>query len=625
MEITIKEGDYKKFGVCEVAGGYVFTFVGEREQTCYIRLYDKQNQLMERILVPKNYCMGSVRSVFVSGIKEKELRYNYEINGVIIQDEYADRVIGREQWNNLERIKDEYCVYCGKEKQKYDWEDDDFPEVPKHEMVMYKLHVRGFSMDGGAKGKKRGTFAAVSDKIEYLKELGVTTVEFMPVYEFEELVFEQKQEIPEYIRWQVSEEDIILPEASETKEVGLNYWGYGPGDYFAVKTSYAGNTSASKALKELVKKMHKNGMECVLEMFFPAGMNQNVILDVLRFWVREYHVDGFHLLGESVPVKAVCQDVFLSRTKLFCEEYDGWEYEKEKTYKNLYVYNDQYLYPARKLLNHMGGSLEEFANQQRKQHQNIGFVNYITNNNGFTMMDLFSYHDKHNEDNGEGNADGNNWNFSNNCGFEGKTGRRYVNELRKKQIMNAFAMLFFAQGVPLIMAGDEMGNSQNGNNNAYCQDNRVGWLNWKKDAKNAWLIEFVKKLSAFRKEHQILHLDAPMQMNDYGHMGCPDLSYHGENAWISGLYQETAALGMMYCGGYAKKEDGKAEDYLYVGYNFHMGINQLALPKLPKKMKWFLVMDTSNLTSPFLERERCLENQQLFQIKAQSTVVLVGK
>ena len=114
-------------------------------------------------------------------------------------------------------------------------------------------------------------------------------------------------------------------------------------------------------------------------------------------------------------------------------------------------------------------------------------------------------------------------------------------------------------------------------------------------------------------------------MNDYGHMGCPDLSYHGENAWISGLYQETAALGMMYCGGYAKKEDGKAEDYLYVGYNFHMGINQLALPKLPKKMKWFLVMDTSNLTSPFLERERCLENQQLFQIKAQSTVVLVGK
>ena len=480
-------------------------------------------------------------------------------------------------------------------------------------------------MDGGAKGKKRGTFAAVSDKIEYLKELGVTTVEFMPVYEFEELVFEQKQEIPEYIRWQVSEEDISLPEASETKEVGLNYWGYGPGDYFAVKTSYAGNTSASKALKELVKKMHKNGMECVLEMFFPAGMNQNVILDVLRFWVREYHVDGFHLLGESVPVKAVCQDVFLSRTKLFCEEYDGWVYEKEKTYKNLYVYNDQYLYPARKLLNHMGGSLEEFANQQRKQHQNIGFVNYITNNNGFTMMDLFSYQDKHNEDNGEGNADGNNWNFSNNCGFEGKTGRRYVNELRKKQIMNAFAMLFFAQGVPLIMAGDEMGNSQNGNNNAYCQDNRVGWLNWKKDAKNAWLIEFVKKLSAFRKEHQILHLDAPMQMNDYGHMGCPDLSYHGENAWISGLYQETAALGMMYCGGYAKKEDGKAEDYLYVGYNFHMGINQLALPKLPKKMKWFLVMDTSNLTSPFLERERCLENQQLFQIKAQSTVVLVGK
>lgn len=625
MEITIKEGDYKKFGVCKKTDGYIFTFAGEKEEECFICIYDRQNQLKERIPVPRTYCMGSVRSVYVRGIREKELRYNYEINGEIVRDAYADKIIGREVWNHSARKENGYEVYCGKENQEFDWEGDDFPEVPRRQMVMYKLHTRGFSMDGGAKGKKRGTFLAILDKIEYLKALGVTTVEFMPVYEFEELVLEEKQKIPDYIKWQGTKEDLILPEEPETKVLGLNYWGYCPGDYFAVKSSYASTNHASAELKELVKQLHKNGMETVLEMFFPAGMNQNVILDVLRFWVREYHVDGFHLLGESIPVKAACQDMFLSRTKLFCEGYDAQAYEQEKTYQNLYVYNDQYLYPARKLLNHIGGSLEEFAGQQRKQHAHVGFVNYLASNNGFTLMDTFSYQAKHNEENGEGNADGSNWNFSNNCGFEGKTGRRYVTDLRKKQMMNAFAMLFLAQGVPLIMAGDEMGNSQNGNNNAYCQDNRIGWLNWKNNKKNEWLIDFVKQLSAFRKAHPVLHMDAPMQMNDYGHMGCPDLSYHGENAWISGFHQETSAFAAMYCGSYAKKEDGTGDDFIYVGYNFHTGISHLALPKLPNKMKWYLVMDTSQLQCPFTEKALCLDNQQLFKMKAQSTVVLIGK
>ena len=625
MKITIREGNYKKFGVSEDAEGFIFTFAGEKEEECFIRIYDKQNQLIERILVPKTYCMGSVRSVLVSGIKEKELRYNYEINGEIITDVYADKIIGRELFHNKGRAEQDYAVYCGKVNQEFDWEEDDFPEIPKREMVMYKLHARGFSMDGGAKGKKKGTFVAISDKIAYLKELGVTTVEFMPIYEFEELILEEKPEVPDYIKWQASEEDLILPEESGKKVVGLNYWGYGEGNYFAVKSAYASTNNPSRELKELIKQMHQNGLECVLEMFFPSGMNQNVILDALRFWVREYHVDGFHLLGESVPVKAVCQDMFLSRTKLFVDSFADDIYHLEKNYHNCYVYNDQYLYPARKLLNHLGGSLEEFANQQKKQHKNVGFVNYIANNNGFTLMDVFSYQDKHNEENGENNADGNNWNFSSNCGIEGKTGKRYVSELRRKQLLNAFAMLFFSQGIPLVMAGDEMCNTQNGNNNAYCQDNRTGWLNWKKDEKNVWLSSFVKQLIAFRKAHPILTMDEPMRMNDYGHKGHPDLSYHGESAWLSGFYQEKSSFGTMYCGSYATKEDGSADDFIYVGYNFHTGMNHLALPKLPDKKKWYLIMDTSEAAEPFFTKEVCVENQQLLAVKAQSTVVLIGK
>lgn len=625
MGVTIKEGNYNKFGVREAEGGYIFTFAGEKEQECHIRIYNKANQLVERILVPKSYCMGAVRSVFVGGLKEKELRYNYEIDGEIITDIYADKIIGREVWNDAKREDAQYAVFCGKEHQEFDWEGDDFPEVPRSKMVMYKLHTRGFSMDGGAKGKKRGTFAAIAEKIDYLKGLGVTTVELMPVYEFEEIVLEQKPEVPDYIKWQANAQDMILPDAGGIKAVGLNYWGYGAGDYFAVKSSYASTDNASKELKELIKQLHKNGLECVLEMFFPSGMNQNVILSILRFWVREYHVDGFHLLGDSVPVKAVCQDMFLSRTKLFCNSFDDEMYHVEKAYPNLYVYNDDYLYPARKLLNHIGGSLEEFANQQKKQSEQIGFVNYIASNNGFTLMDTFCYQDKHNEDNGENNADGSNWNFSSNYGVEGKSNKRYVAEIRKRQMLNAFAMQFMAQGVPLIWAGDEMCNSQNGNNNAYCQDNKIGWLNWKKDEKNVWLSGFVSKLAAFRKAHPVLTLDAPMHMNDYGRKGCPDLSYHGENAWLSGFYQENTAFGIMYCGDYAKKENGENDDYIYVGYNFHSGLNHLALPKLPNQKKWYLVMNTLNADAPFAEKEVCLENQQLFEIKAQTTVILIGK
>ncbi len=625
MEITIKEGNYNKFGVCEADGGYIFTFVGEKEQECYVCIYDRENQLKERIFVSNEYCMGAVRSVHVKGLKGFELRYQYEIDGKLVTDIYADKIFGREKWNDVTRQKTDYALYCGKEKQKFDWENDRFPEVPKSEMVMYKLHVRGFSMDGKVRGRKKGTFAAVMDKIPYLKELGITTVEFMPVYEFEEIVLEEKPEIPEYIRKKMTQEEEALLQSGGITATGLNYWGYGAGNYFAVKSSYASTNNASKELKTLIKTMHQNGLECILEMCFPRGMNQNVIMHILRFWVREYHVDGFHLLGESVPIKSVCQDMFLSRAKIFCEHYSMDCYNADKVYPNLYLYNDEYLYPARKLLNQHGGAIDEFANQQKKQNQSMGFVNYIANNNGFTLMDTFSYQNKHNDENGENNADGNNWNFSSNYGIEGKSTKRSVNEQRKRQILNAYTMLFMAQGVPLIWSGDEFGNSQNGNNNAYCQDNKTGWLNWRNAEKQKWIIDFVKQMAAFRKEHPIIRMETPMKFNDYGHKGCPDLSYHGENAWLSGFYDGNAAFGTMYCGDYVKKENGEKDDYIYVGYNFHSGLNYLALPKLPNKKKWYLVMNTLDSAKPFLEKEICLKNQQKIEIMAQTVVILIGK
>lgn len=168
---------------------------------------------------------------------------------------------------------------------------------------------------------ERGTFRAVMDKIPYLKSLGITTVEFMPVYEFEEMTLPVKVELPDYLDWESREDDFIQKEMPKRYEK-VNYWGYTPGNYFAVKASYSSQPDAAGEWKELIRELHANGMECVMEMYFDDWMNQNVILDALRFWVREYHVDGFHLLGNVVPIKAVAQDNLLSRTKIF---YTGFE------------------------------------------------------------------------------------------------------------------------------------------------------------------------------------------------------------------------------------------------------------------------------------------------------------
>lgn len=624
MKYTITEGNYKKFGVQTEKDGIIFTFEGAREDDCFLLLYNDKGSVISRMEVPKEYCIGSVRSICLHGMKEKQLRYNYEINGEIVVDTYARKIFGREKWNDAARAAVDYQIYSGIETEDFDWEGDMFPEIAKNEMFIYKLHVRGFSMDAGIRGKEKGTFTAVKNKLSYLKELGVTAIELMPVYEFEELILNETPKLPEYLKWESREEDLIKPEPKQVQK-GLNYWGYTSGNYFAVKSSYSSGQCAAVELKSLIREMHKNQIECIMEMYFAEGMNQNVILDVLRFWVREFHVDGFHLIGNTVPVTAIAQDLFLSRTKLFYQGFESFLYEKETRYPHLYVYNDEYLYPARKLLNQYDGRIEEFANQQRKQHGTVGFVNYIANNNGFTLADIFAYQEKHNEANGEGNTDGNSWNFSSNCGFEGKTGKKYVNMLRKKQAYNALAMLFLAQGVPLLLSGDEMGNTQGGNNNAYCQDNKTGWLNWKHGMKQEALRSFVKALAAFRKAHPVICQNKPMQLNDYGHRGCPDLSYHGENAWISEFMRENKAFGIMYCGDYMKNEEGISDDYVYVGYNFKPGATHLALPKLPAKKKWYLCCDTMEPDCPFLEKEKLLENQHLLQVKAQSIVILLGK
>ncbi len=602
MTEQITEGNYGRFGASRLADGICFTFEGEKEQECAVRIYEKRahkhtaakqqedTKEYRDIPVPAEYCVGAVRSVCVRGLDPARSDYNYVIDGREVVDPYAGRIVGREKWADGSRYDHGMQVRSGFEPVGFDWGEDAHPEIPRREMVMYKLHVRGFTKDAGSDTKHRGTFAAVRERIGYLKDLGVTTLELMPAYEFEELMEPEcadgEMDFSGWSPQAVAGYRMLQQEkASQEKLVPkINYWGYGPGNYFAPKASYAAGSDAAGEFKELVRALHAEGMECVMEIYFDEQENPNYAVEVLRHWVLEYHVDGFHLIAPQRVISGVICDVLLRRSKLFAASFPQEAWERTDRYPHLFLYNDDFLYTARKLLNHQDGNVVEFFNQQRKQHPQIGFVNYIANNNGFTLADVFSYVNKHNEANGENGADGNEWNYSVNCGIEGASRKKKILQQRQRLMQQAMAAVVFAQGVPLILAGDEFGNSQNGNNNAYCQDNRTGWVNWKQKEKNDVYFETVRQLLAIRRAHPALRSDRPLHMSDYEAHGLPDLSYHGAQAWSGDIYPSMQAVGAAYCGAYAKETQD-----LYIGWNFSQGKAVLALPKPSDGSHWQIV------------------------------------
>ena len=620
MAEQLREGNYSRFGASRLADGICFTFEGEKDSDCAIRLYEKRkgtdlSGVYRDIPIPKEFCIGAVRSVCVDGLNAAQYDYNYVIDGNIVVDPYARRIIGREKWGDYSRRETHYEVRSGFDFSEFDWKNDHCPEIPGEDMVLYKLHVRGFTKDGGVTGRNKGTFAAIAEKIPYLIDLGVTTVELMPAYEFEELVPPKHEEhLMDFEGWApqaVTGYQLMQQKEYEEKEKelpGINYWGYGSGNYFAPKASYAAGGSASAEMKEMIRALHAAGLECIMEMSFDAQVNPNYIVDVLRYWVLEYHVDGFHLLCSDTAVASVICDVLLRRTKIFALRFPSEAWEQTCSYPHLYVYNDDFLYASRKLINHQDANLIEYLNQQKKQHSLVGFVNYFANNNGFTLADTFRYVTKHNEANGENGADGNDWNYSVNCGVEGPSRKKKIMQQRGQLMRLAIASVVLAQGVPLIFSGDEFGNSQGGNNNAYCQDNRTGWVNWKQLEKNQDYFSYVKELLALRKLHPCIRSRVPMQMTDYQSYGMPDLSYHNAQAWSGEIYPSMQAVGEAYCGAYR----GETGDF-YIGWNFSQSGMSLALPRVAAGNEWRIVFGTGHVS----------EDHDRIQIDGCSVVALV--
>lgn len=494
----------------------------------------------------------------------------------------------------------------------FDWGEDKRPQIPYEDCVIYKAHVRGFTKHPSSHVRDRGTFRAVMEKIPYMKELGVTTLELMPVMEFNE------------VREETEVHMVKLPVDNQPPK--LNYWGYGDSFLFAPKASYSSGKRKHPAteLKTLVRELHKNNMELVLELYVSGKEDPSMVLDAVRYWAREYHIDGIHLVGDA-PLKLIGQDPYLSRLKLWAEYWNGVD---EGSHRHLGWYNDGFLRDMRQVLKGDDGGLNRLAYRAKLNLEKSAVINYMAGTNGFTLADMVSYNEKHNEANGERGKDGPEENDSWNCGAEGPTKKRKVLELRKKQMKNAVLMLFFSQGTPMLLAGDEFGNSQSGNNNPYCQDNEITWLNWNQQKSNAEFYQFVKATIAFRKAHPVFHQVKPLLGMDSLGCGQPDISCHGMKAWQPDFSDSCHQLSIMYCGEYGHKKDGtRDEDFLLI-YNMHWEPHSFALPKLPKGRRWHLVVDTGRKESENFQEngnEPMLEEQMTYEAEPRSIVVLMGK
>lgn len=536
--------------------------------------------------------------------------YGFQTEQGWLPDPYGKVFRGREIWGVETGFKRKLETVAGQTV--FDWGEDKRPQIPYEDCVIYKAHVRGFTKHPSSHVRDRGTFRAVMEKIPYMKELGVTTLELMPVMEFNE------------VREETEVRMVKLP--VENQPPKLNYWGYGDSFLFAPKASYSSGKRKHPAteLKTLVRELHKNNMELVLELYVSGKEDPSMVLDAVRYWAREYHIDGIHLVGDA-PLKLIGQDPYLSRLKLWAEYWNGVD---EGSHRRLGWYNEGFLRDMRQVLKGDDGSLNRLAYRAKLNLENSAVINYMAGTNGFTLADMVSYNEKHNEANGERGKDGPEENDSWNCGAEGPTRKRKVLELRKKQMKNAVLMLFFSQGTPMLLAGDEFGNSQSGNNNPYCQDNEITWLNWNQQKSNAEFYRFVKASIAFRKAHPVFHQVKPLLGMDSLGCGQPDISCHGMKAWQPDFSDSCHQLSIMYCGEYGHRKDGtRDEDFLLI-YNMHWEPHSFALPKLSKGRRWHLVVDTGRKESENFQEngnEPMLEEQMTYEAEPRSIVVLMGK
>lgn len=548
---------------CTVEGQTAnFSVAVPEGQTCELIIYKKGARAsVFSQEMPYSDVAGNLHFLSVVLEQPEDYEYCYKIGGKIVPDPYGKGFSGREHWS-VSKGKEKRTLRTRIVTDTFDWEKSQFPHLKKEDVIAYSIHVRGFTKHSSSGVAHKGTFDGVTEKLPYLQKLGINQIHLMPVYEFDE------------------------------NQRHVNYWGYGKAYFFAPKASYAAGDPVNE-MKSLVRQMHLAGIEVILEMPFTEGTTFSLILDCLRYWVMQYHVDGFIVNPYICNPDELAKDPVLAKSKIL---------KKEDGFQNV----------MRRFLKGDEGMIRDVICQLKNQDTQL--YNYIASHNGFTLCDVVSYDGKHNEANGENNLDGPDYNYSWNCGAEGNSRKKAVNELRKNQIFNAFFLLLFAQGMPCILSGDEFMNTQKGNNNAYCQDNLISWLDWNQLSRQEELYTFVCRLIALRKA--CMKQIAKKSEDTMGRSGIPQISYHGEDAWQMPAGRASRQLGVFY------HEESTEKDF-YIAYNMHWLSHSFALPSLPKGMEWVCIAGTKE--GVLDEKEAVPVKDKKVQLEERTIKVFVGR
>ncbi|MDZ4798633.1 MAG: glycogen debranching protein GlgX [Bryobacteraceae bacterium] len=648
-----RRGHTLPFGAHIVSSGVNFSVFSSSATSCTLVLFRKHEaEPVVEIEFPQEFRIGDVYSMIVFDLETEELEYGYRFDGPwnpasglrfdrnkVVCDPYAKVIGGRDIWREAPDWNHAHQHRGRLAFDDFDWEYDRPLEVPTEDLVLYEAHVRGFTADPSSGVSAPGTFAGLREKIPYLKELGINAIELLPIFEFDE--WENSRKHPETGEWL------------------LNYWGYSTLGFFAPKAGYAATGRFGMQvdeLKTLVKELHKAGIEVILDVVFnhtaegdhrgptisfrgiddrtyyiltPEGyyynfsgcgntlncnhpVVRNMVLDCLRYWAAEYHIDGFRfdlasILGRdqngaplSNPplLESLAYDPVLSKCKLIAEAWDAgglYQVGSFPAYGRWAEWNGKYRDSARKFLKGEPGLVGEISTRIQGSPDLYYYrgpqasVNFITCHDGFTLRDLFSYNNKHNEANGENNNDGGNDNESWNCGWEGETDDPGVNQMRRRLAKNAICLLMLSRGIPMLLMGDEIGHTQSGNNNAYCHDDELGWLDWSGVSKNREMLRFTAGMIHFRREHPVLRGRKFFEHRDTAGSGFPDISFHGTHAWQPDFSGGSRCIAFRLDGAHAKAPDQS----IYVAMNMFWDGLPCSLPGPGEGKVWKVVVNTS--------------------------------
>lgn len=605
-------------GAVVMGDGVHFGYYATGEEPPELLLYQKgSGEVLACLPFPKQEAPGGFYHMKVK-MKASACEYNFRDSGQVVTDPYARRIAGRGAFGSLPS-KSEHGIRGGFLTRRFDWEDDVRPKLEWSEAVMYHLHVRGFTKQKHSGVRHKGTFAGVREKLPYLQALGVNQLRLMPVYDFAEKA--PRLELKGIPKTQQEAVARAAQQLSEEEAWRMNYWGYGSGFYFAPKASYASSADPDLELKQLVKAMHALGMELILEFQFTEDADMLLILECLRYWAQEYHVDGFALITRSGVCEELARLPIFRDVKLIGEWFPEGLVQKNavRWHSRLAESNDGFMNDCRRFLKGESEVSGAFAARLRRNPSGCAVINYVTTHDGFTLEDLVSYDYKHNQENGEQDRDGTDYNYSWNCGVEGPTRKKEIQRLRMRQKKNALVMLLFAQGVPMLLAGDEFGNTQDGNNNPYCHDSEKTWLGWNQSKSTQQLQQFVRAALAYRKAHPMLHQTAELLCADRKSCGYPDLSYHSDRAWYCDFSRSMRQFGCMYAGSYAG-ETG----FIYIAYNLYWAEQEFALPILDGEASWYRIMDTS-VPESFLPQPEVLGKVRSFRVPPRTIMILEGR